>query len=173
MSLCAEWSGMARRLWQEKTGVQTVQEIRVLSQRSGKTWLAEFIREFKFALLKISWCSPCLSSCTLSASCTFSPFSFFPHRNQYTNITWYFTGKKKFKRRKIYCQITQHLLQNHKMWKKVIEDEERLAGTEKQGAEQSTLHPSSEQIQAIREEDEEKGKPKRDEEENTTVEPNQ
>ncbi|XP_065598590.1 cGMP-inhibited 3',5'-cyclic phosphodiesterase 3A isoform X2 [Cyrtonyx montezumae] len=81
--------------------------------------------------------------------------------------------KKKFKRRKIYCQITQHLLQNHKMWKKVIEDEERLAGTEKQGAEQSTLHPSSEQIQAIREEEEEKGKPKRDEEENTTVEPNQ
>ncbi|XP_074758342.1 cGMP-inhibited 3',5'-cyclic phosphodiesterase 3A isoform X2 [Athene noctua] len=81
--------------------------------------------------------------------------------------------KKKFKRRKIYCQITQHLLQNHKMWKKVIEDEERLAGTEKQGVEQSTLHQSSEQIQAIREEEEEKGKPKRDEEENTTVEPNQ
>ncbi|KAM9205767.1 cGMP-inhibited 3',5'-cyclic phosphodiesterase 3A [Mergus octosetaceus] len=80
---------------------------------------------------------------------------------------------KKFKRRKIYCQITQHLLQNHKMWKKVIEDEERLAGTEKQGAEQSTLHQSSEQIQAIREEEEDKGKPKRDEEENTTVEPNQ
>nr|7KWE_A Chain A, cGMP-inhibited 3',5'-cyclic phosphodiesterase A [Homo sapiens]7KWE_B Chain B, cGMP-inhibited 3',5'-cyclic phosphodiesterase A [Homo sapiens]7KWE_C Chain C, cGMP-inhibited 3',5'-cyclic phosphodiesterase A [Homo sapiens]7KWE_D Chain D, cGMP-inhibited 3',5'-cyclic phosphodiesterase A [Homo sapiens]7L27_A Chain A, cGMP-inhibited 3',5'-cyclic phosphodiesterase A [Homo sapiens]7L27_B Chain B, cGMP-inhibited 3',5'-cyclic phosphodiesterase A [Homo sapiens]7L27_C Chain C, cGMP-inhibited 3' len=28
-------------------------------------------------------------------------------------------------RRKIYCQITQHLLQNHKMWKKVIEEEQR------------------------------------------------
>uniref|UniRef100_A0A8C8SSK7 Phosphodiesterase n=1 Tax=Pelusios castaneus TaxID=367368 RepID=A0A8C8SSK7_9SAUR len=74
--------------------------------------------------------------------------------------------KKKFKRRKIYCQITQHLLQNHKMWKKVIEDEERIAGTEKQGIEQSTLHQSLEQIQAIREEEEEKGKPK-GEEENT------
>lgn len=59
------------------------------------------------------------------------------------------------------------------MWKKVIEDEERLAGTEKQGVEPSTLHQSSEQIQAIREEEEEKGKPKRDEEENATVEPNQ
>lgn len=59
------------------------------------------------------------------------------------------------------------------MWKKVIEDEERLAGTEKQGVEQSTLHQSSEQIQAIREEEEEKVKPKRDEEENTPVEPNQ
>ncbi|XP_058661085.1 cGMP-inhibited 3',5'-cyclic phosphodiesterase 3A isoform X3 [Ammospiza caudacuta] len=81
--------------------------------------------------------------------------------------------KKKFKRRKIYCQITQHLLQNHKMWQKVIEDEERLAGSEKQGTEQSPLHQSSEQIQAIREEEEEKGKAKKDEEENTTVEPNQ
>ncbi|XP_074861029.1 cGMP-inhibited 3',5'-cyclic phosphodiesterase 3A [Carettochelys insculpta] len=78
--------------------------------------------------------------------------------------------KKKFKRRKIYCQITQHLLQNHKMWKKVIEDEERIAGTEKQGLE----HQSSEQIQAIREEEEEKGKPKgEEEEEDTAVEVNQ
>lgn len=59
------------------------------------------------------------------------------------------------------------------MWKKVIEDEERLAGTEKQGTEQSTLYQSSEQIQAIREEEEEKGKPKRDKEESTTLEPNQ
>ncbi|XP_056371175.1 cGMP-inhibited 3',5'-cyclic phosphodiesterase 3A isoform X2 [Oenanthe melanoleuca] len=81
--------------------------------------------------------------------------------------------KKKFKRRKIYCQITQHLLQNHKMWQKVIEDEERLAGSGQQGTEPSPLHQSSEQIQAIREEEEEKGKAKKDEEENTTVEPNQ
>ncbi|XP_019345018.2 cGMP-inhibited 3',5'-cyclic phosphodiesterase 3A isoform X2 [Alligator mississippiensis] len=78
--------------------------------------------------------------------------------------------KKKFKRRKIYCQITQHLLHNHKMWKKVIEDEERLSGREKQGVDQSTLHQSSEQIQSIREEEEEKGKPKEEEEENTTIE---
>ncbi|KAM9171800.1 cGMP-inhibited 3',5'-cyclic phosphodiesterase 3A isoform 3-T3 [Pangshura tecta] len=81
--------------------------------------------------------------------------------------------KKKFKRRKIYCQITQHLLQNHKMWKKVIEDEERIAEAEKQGLEQSTLHQSSEQIQAIREEEEEKGKPKGEEEEDTAIELNQ
>ncbi|XP_025047597.1 cGMP-inhibited 3',5'-cyclic phosphodiesterase A isoform X3 [Alligator sinensis] len=78
--------------------------------------------------------------------------------------------KKKFKRRKIYCQITQHLLHNHKRWKKVIEDEERLSGREKQGVDQSTLHQSSEQIQSIREEEEEKGKPKEEEEENTTIE---
>lgn len=54
-----------------------------------------------------------------------------------------------------------------------MEDEERLSGTEKQGTEQSTLYQSSEQIQAIREEEEEKGKPKRDKEESATVEANQ
>ncbi|KAB0387815.1 hypothetical protein FD755_002771, partial [Muntiacus reevesi] len=67
--------------------------------------------------------------------------------------------KKIFKRRKVYCQITQHLLQNHKMWKKVIEEEQRLADIEDQSPQQ---HPS-EQIQAIREEDEEKGKQKGEE----------
>ena len=39
------------------------------------------------------------------------------------------------------------------VWKKVIEEEQRLAGIEDQSPQQ---HPS-EQIQAIREEDEEKG----------------
>ncbi|XP_060514195.1 cGMP-inhibited 3',5'-cyclic phosphodiesterase 3A isoform X2 [Panthera onca] len=71
--------------------------------------------------------------------------------------------KKTFKRRKIYCQITQHLLQNHKMWKKVIEEEQRLAGTESQSLDQSPQQHSSEQIQAIREEEEEKGKPRGEE----------
>ncbi|KAF0877555.1 PDE3A phosphodiesterase, partial [Crocuta crocuta] len=71
--------------------------------------------------------------------------------------------KKTFKRRKIYCQITQHLLQNHKMWKKVIEEEQRLAGLESQSLDQSPQQHSSEQIQAIREEEEEKGKPRGDE----------
>ncbi|XP_039104944.1 cGMP-inhibited 3',5'-cyclic phosphodiesterase A isoform X1 [Hyaena hyaena] len=71
--------------------------------------------------------------------------------------------KKTFKRRKIYCQITQHLLQNHKMWKKVIEEEQRLAGIESQSLDQSPQQHSSEQIQAIREEEEEKGKPRGDE----------
>ncbi|XP_074124990.1 cGMP-inhibited 3',5'-cyclic phosphodiesterase 3A isoform X1 [Sminthopsis crassicaudata] len=77
------------------------------------------------------------------------------------------TGQQKFKRRKIYCQITQHLLQNHKMWKKVIEDEQRQgSGMEKLSLEKSTLHQSSEQIQAIQEEEEEKRKTKG---ENTTT----
>uniref|UniRef100_A0A452RQF8 Phosphodiesterase n=1 Tax=Ursus americanus TaxID=9643 RepID=A0A452RQF8_URSAM len=66
--------------------------------------------------------------------------------------------KKTFKRRKIYCQITQHLLQNHKMWKKVIEEEQRLAGIENPSLDPSPQQHPSEQIQAIREEEEEKGK---------------
>ncbi|XP_030070093.1 cGMP-inhibited 3',5'-cyclic phosphodiesterase 3A isoform X2 [Microcaecilia unicolor] len=47
--------------------------------------------------------------------------------------------KKSFKRRKVFCQITQHLLENHSMWKKATEEE-----------------PEVEQIQPIREEEEEK-----------------
>ncbi|XP_070350066.1 cGMP-inhibited 3',5'-cyclic phosphodiesterase 3A isoform X2 [Equus asinus] len=79
--------------------------------------------------------------------------------------------KKTFKRRKIYCQITQHLLQNHKMWKKVIEEEQRLAGMENQSLDQCPQQHPSEQIQAIREEEEEKGKSR--EEEIPTPKPNQ
>ncbi|XP_055136418.2 cGMP-inhibited 3',5'-cyclic phosphodiesterase 3A isoform X3 [Symphalangus syndactylus] len=71
--------------------------------------------------------------------------------------------KKTFKRRKIYCQITQHLLQNHKMWKKVIEEEQRLTGIENQSLDQTPQSHSSEQIQAIKEEEEEKGKPRGEE----------
>ncbi|XP_069484519.1 cGMP-inhibited 3',5'-cyclic phosphodiesterase 3A isoform X1 [Ambystoma mexicanum] len=67
-------------------------------------------------------------------------------------------GKKRLKRRKVYCQITHHLMENHLMWMKVIEEEERSADVEKQkGMESPVLHQNSEQIQAIREEEEEKG----------------
>ncbi|XP_070610427.1 cGMP-inhibited 3',5'-cyclic phosphodiesterase 3A isoform X2 [Erythrolamprus reginae] len=77
------------------------------------------------------------------------------------------------KRRKIYCQITQHLLQNHQMWKKVIEEEERRAAKDKQSGEPSAaLHTSSEQIEAIKEEEEEKGRAK-EEEDNTASEAKQ
>ncbi|KAM8777628.1 cGMP-inhibited 3',5'-cyclic phosphodiesterase 3A [Rhynchonycteris naso] len=72
--------------------------------------------------------------------------------------------KKTFKGRKIYCQITEHLLQNHKMWKKVIEEEN-------QSPDQSAQQHSSEQIHAIREEEEEKGKLRG--EETLTPKPNQ
>ncbi|XP_073506687.1 cGMP-inhibited 3',5'-cyclic phosphodiesterase 3A isoform X2 [Phyllobates terribilis] len=63
------------------------------------------------------------------------------------------TEKKSRRRQKVYCQITQHLMENHKMWKKVIEEEQRSEAPEKEAA---PLHPTSEQIAAIREEEEEK-----------------
>ncbi|KAM4734214.1 cGMP-inhibited 3',5'-cyclic phosphodiesterase 3A-like [Anableps anableps] len=58
------------------------------------------------------------------------------------------------KRRKVFCQITQHLLENHKMWKKVIEDESQ---NEDQGAESVHLNNVAEPILAIDEEEEESG----------------
>ncbi|KAG8438527.1 hypothetical protein GDO86_004915, partial [Hymenochirus boettgeri] len=62
------------------------------------------------------------------------------------------TKKKKCKR-KIYCQITHHLMENHKMWKQVIEDGLQ---EESEPNEPTALPKNSEQIQAIREEEEEK-----------------
>ncbi|XP_073418449.1 cGMP-inhibited 3',5'-cyclic phosphodiesterase 3A isoform X2 [Dendrobates tinctorius] len=61
--------------------------------------------------------------------------------------------KKTSRRQKVFCQITQHLMENHNMWKKVMEEEQRSEAPEKEAA---PLHPASEQIAAIREEEEEK-----------------
>uniref|UniRef100_A0A4W6EBY5 Phosphodiesterase n=1 Tax=Lates calcarifer TaxID=8187 RepID=A0A4W6EBY5_LATCA len=58
------------------------------------------------------------------------------------------------KRRKVFCQITQHLLENHEMWKKVIADEAQKQG---QGAESVHLNNVAEPILAIHEEEEEPG----------------
>lgn len=58
------------------------------------------------------------------------------------------------KRRKVFCQITQHLLENHEMWKKVIAEEAQKQG---QGAESVHLNNVAEPILAIHEEEEEPG----------------
>lgn len=65
-------------------------------------------------------------------------------------------------RQKVFCQITQYLLENHEMWKKVIAEEEA----------QSQTNPSkaSDPILAIHEEEEEtinKDKPTEDQEQKT------
>uniref|UniRef100_W5NEB5 Phosphodiesterase n=1 Tax=Lepisosteus oculatus TaxID=7918 RepID=W5NEB5_LEPOC len=54
------------------------------------------------------------------------------------------------KRRKIFCQITQHLMENHAMWKKVIEEEQAKKSAEETG--RLPAPPGS-----IREEEEESG----------------
>uniref|UniRef100_A0A8C2Z5L0 Phosphodiesterase n=1 Tax=Cyclopterus lumpus TaxID=8103 RepID=A0A8C2Z5L0_CYCLU len=58
------------------------------------------------------------------------------------------------KRRKVFCQITHHLLENHEMWKKVIAEEDQKQG---QGAESVHLNNVAEPILAIHEEEEEPG----------------
>ncbi|KAM4675651.1 cGMP-inhibited 3',5'-cyclic phosphodiesterase 3A [Discoglossus pictus] len=78
-------------------------------------------------------------------------------------------GKKKCKR-KIYCQITHHLMDNHKMWKRVIDEEQKSEGVDKLCQEPPPHHQTSEQIHAIREEEEEKGNSKS---ESPTVEPDE
>ncbi|MEQ2308044.1 hypothetical protein AMECASPLE_024220, partial [Ameca splendens] len=58
---------------------------------------------------------------------------------------------KKLKRRKVFCQITQHLLENHEMWKCVIATE----ASETQGEKANCLGNPVDSITAIREEEEE------------------
>lgn len=57
----------------------------------------------------------------------------------------------KRRRRKVFCQITQHLLENHEMWKKVIAEE---AETESQSSAVET-EVGADPILSIREEEEE------------------
>lgn len=55
------------------------------------------------------------------------------------------------KRQKVFCQITQHLLENHEMWRKVITEEAQSQIEE----EESLCHiKASEPILAIHEEEE-------------------
>ncbi|XP_029105547.1 cGMP-inhibited 3',5'-cyclic phosphodiesterase A-like isoform X2 [Scleropages formosus] len=62
-------------------------------------------------------------------------------------------GSKK--QQKVFCQITQHLLENHEMWKKVIAEEEGKQGpAELDGKESPHLGVPSEPILSIREEEE-------------------
>ncbi|XP_051976623.1 cGMP-inhibited 3',5'-cyclic phosphodiesterase 3A-like isoform X5 [Xyrauchen texanus] len=58
------------------------------------------------------------------------------------------------KRRKVFCQITQHLLENHEMWKKVIAEE---AQNKTEGEDSTILSNTPEPILAIDEEEEDPG----------------
>nr|XP_020495654.1 cGMP-inhibited 3',5'-cyclic phosphodiesterase A-like [Labrus bergylta] len=53
-------------------------------------------------------------------------------------------------RRKVFCQITQHLLENHEMWKRVI-----AAETEEAETEENCISSTTDPITAIHEEEEE------------------
>ncbi|XP_059843622.1 cGMP-inhibited 3',5'-cyclic phosphodiesterase 3A isoform X2 [Hypanus sabinus] len=74
------------------------------------------------------------------------------------------------KQRKVFCQIMQHLMENHEMWKKVIEEEqEERRKTDLEKQEQSSLLQSSETIQAITEEEEDKEEKNLEESEGKSV----
>ncbi|KAM9814646.1 cGMP-inhibited 3',5'-cyclic phosphodiesterase 3A-like isoform 1-T1 [Syngnathus typhle] len=59
------------------------------------------------------------------------------------------------KRRKVFCEITHHLLENHEMWKKVIEEEEDQ--NQGQGAESAHVNSVAEPVLATHQEEEEPG----------------
>ncbi|KAJ8343414.1 hypothetical protein SKAU_G00307430 [Synaphobranchus kaupii] len=61
-------------------------------------------------------------------------------------------------RRRLFCNIMQHLTENHKVWKKIIEEEEKSKELNKQQQTQTegpSLTPPSDDIQVIQEEAEE------------------
>ncbi|CAM4521784.1 unnamed protein product [Leuciscus chuanchicus] len=68
--------------------------------------------------------------------------------------------KRRKGRRRLFCNIMQHLTENHKVWKKTIEEEEKAKEleTQQQQSESPSLPPStssSDDIQVIQEETEE------------------
>ncbi len=69
----------------------------------------------------------------------------------------FLTERRKGQRR-LFCSIMQHLTENHKVWKKTIEEEEKAKETQQQQSESLSLPPStssSDDIQVIQEEAEE------------------
>lgn len=64
--------------------------------------------------------------------------------------------------RKVFCQITQHLLENHEMWKRVLATE---AQEEVQKEEQNCIGSGADPITAIHEEEEEQASKEEEEEE--------
>lgn len=70
--------------------------------------------------------------------------------------------KRRKRRRRLFCNIMQHLTENHKVWKKTIEEEEKAKELETQQKQQQSEGPSlppstssSDDIQVIQEEAEE------------------
>lgn len=70
--------------------------------------------------------------------------------------------RKRKRRQRVFCQIMHHLTENHKLWKKVIEDEEheqqRKSELNLQQTDSSSLPQTSDDIQVIEEADEEEEK---------------
>lgn len=72
------------------------------------------------------------------------------------SVLFNFTESQRRKgRRQIFCQLMHHLTENHKIWKEIIEEEEKCkADGNKLQVENSSL-PQADEIQVIEEADEE------------------
>lgn len=62
-------------------------------------------------------------------------------------------------RRRIFCQLMHHLSENHKIWKEIIEEEEKSKADENKGQVENPPLPQAEEIQIIEEADEEEERP--------------
>ncbi|XP_060623497.2 cGMP-inhibited 3',5'-cyclic phosphodiesterase 3B [Anolis sagrei] len=65
------------------------------------------------------------------------------------------TKLQRRKRRRIFCQLIHHLNENHKIWKKIVEEEEELNKSEESKQAENTSLGQSDEIQVIEEADEE------------------
>lgn len=57
-------------------------------------------------------------------------------------------------RRRIFCQLMHHLSENHKIWKEIIEEEEKCKADENQLQAENSSLPQADEIQVIEEADE-------------------
>ncbi|KAM9408485.1 cGMP-inhibited 3',5'-cyclic phosphodiesterase 3B isoform 2-T2 [Pholidichthys leucotaenia] len=64
------------------------------------------------------------------------------------------TPKRRKSHRRLFCSIMQHLTENHKVWKKIIEEEEKSKELSKQQQSDSLPTSPSDDIQVIHEEEE-------------------
>uniref|UniRef100_A0A3Q0QRC3 Phosphodiesterase n=1 Tax=Amphilophus citrinellus TaxID=61819 RepID=A0A3Q0QRC3_AMPCI len=62
--------------------------------------------------------------------------------------------RRRKKRRRLFCSIMQHLTENHKVWKKIIEEEEKSKEPGRQQQPDSLPTSPSDDIQVIQEEEE-------------------
>lgn len=63
--------------------------------------------------------------------------------------------QRRKSRQRIFCQLIHHLNENHKVWKKVVEEEEELNKSEESKQSENTSLCQADEIQVIEEADEE------------------
>lgn len=73
---------------------------------------------------------------------------------QTTQCAYNFTEAQRKKGRRIFCQLIHHLSENHKIWKKAIEEEEKSKAEGAKLLTEISSLPQADDIQVIEEADE-------------------